>query len=246
MLKQVDTIKALNFLGYEPEQSGTYVYFECHCGARAVIRAYGDKKNVWYCPECKSSGHIISLTMKIKRIEYNEAIEELKKFKSNSKITQSLNLTYETEYHEFLEQQGLVLDFCKQEGIGKPKGKTMLSGCIAIPICDEDGNKIAYIGVRIKDRKVTCHKSFNPELYLYGHNRIDPHKEVFFTTDMIDCLKGIQNGIQAVCNFGLPYVSQAQLELLNKCGMVTFYATKDIAHQLSQQFNSYMRIKRNG
>jgi ribosomal protein L37AE/L43A len=61
-LQAVDTLKALKIVGIDGGQQGAYVYFPCTgCGKQAVIKAYGDKKNIWYCPECKDKGHIISL-----------------------------------------------------------------------------------------------------------------------------------------------------------------------------------------
>ena len=65
MLQAVDTMKALNLIGIEGGQTGAYVHYPCiKCEeGKAVIRAYGEKKNVWYCPGCKASGQIISLLM---------------------------------------------------------------------------------------------------------------------------------------------------------------------------------------
>jgi len=60
-LQTVDTLKALKLLGIESEQKGAYIYFPCSCGDKKVIKAYGKKKNVFYCPKCKASGHIIRL-----------------------------------------------------------------------------------------------------------------------------------------------------------------------------------------
>jgi len=61
-LQSVDTEKALSLIGIEFESQGAYAKFACpqpDCGGKAAIKEYGDKKNLYYCPKCKSSGHII-------------------------------------------------------------------------------------------------------------------------------------------------------------------------------------------
>jgi ribosomal protein L37AE/L43A len=64
----------LKIIGLDGGQQGAYVYFSCTgCGKQAVIKAYGDKKNIWYCPECKDKGPIISLIMKTAGVGWNEA-----------------------------------------------------------------------------------------------------------------------------------------------------------------------------
>jgi hypothetical protein len=46
-LQAVDTLKALKIVGIDGGQQGAYVYFPCTvCGKQAVIKAYGDKKNI--------------------------------------------------------------------------------------------------------------------------------------------------------------------------------------------------------
>jgi hypothetical protein len=70
----------------------------------------------------------------------------------------------------------------------------MLSGCVAFTVHDENGNKIAYYGIRMKDLKPVFHSSFNPELYLYNYHRIDPETDVHFTTDMFDCIRILSSG----------------------------------------------------
>jgi ribosomal protein L37AE/L43A len=251
-LKAVDTIKALQLIEIEAEQHGSYVYYPCtECGQRAVIKAYGDKKNVWYCPECKSKGQIISLVMKFKGIEWEDAKKILKEKAvafSTGKIKKELKKEYKLDYDRFLEQQRIPEDICKSLGIGRPEGKTMLSGCIAFTVYDEIGKKIAYYGIRLKDGKAVFHNSFNPELYLYNFHNINPIEEVFFTTDMLECARLISKGQQAVCNFGLPYLSNTHLGLLQKCKYISFiYETKNLEKILKQAYQDlqiYIRVLR--
>ena len=58
-LQAVDTLKALKISGIDGGQQGANVYFPCTgSGKQAVIKAYGDKKNAWYCRECKDKRYI--------------------------------------------------------------------------------------------------------------------------------------------------------------------------------------------
>ena len=212
-LHSVNTGKALQILGFQSSQHGAYLKYPCHkCGKEAVIKSYGEKKNLYYCPDCKASGHIIRLAMEIKVIDWNEAKELLDKKASgfsSKKLTKELSVIYEMEYDRSMESNGITETTAKSMGIGRPKGKTMLSGTIAFPVYSE-GKKVAYWGQRIKDRKPVFHNSFNPELYLYNLDSIITEREVYVTTDMLECVRLIQDGTQAVCNFGLPYLSQEQ------------------------------------
>jgi len=60
---------------------------------------------------------------------------------TTGKITKEL--IYELEYDKYLENQGITEIAAKTLGIGKPKGKTMLSGAVAFTVTN-DVKKIAY------------------------------------------------------------------------------------------------------
>jgi hypothetical protein len=253
-LQAVDTLKALKIVGIDGGQQGAYVYFPCTgCGKQAVIKAYGDKKNIWYCPECKDKGHIISLIMKIAGIEWNEAksLLEAKAFAyPTAKIQKELALEYELQYNKFLEAQVISEEIAREYEIGVPKGKTMLSGCVAFTVHNENGKKVAYYGIRMKDLKPVFHKSFNPELYLYNYHRIDPEKDVYFITDMFDCIRTLSSGRQSVCNFGLPYLSAEQISLLQRLKYVSFDCSMnhnvEVIYQLTTNLQNYVSVVRNG
>jgi len=125
-------------------QQGACIKYQCHkCGKQAVIKAYGEKKNFWYCPDCKKSGHVISLVMDISQCDWETAKKTLeeKTCLTTGKITKEL--IYELEYDKYLENQGITEIAAKTLGIGKPKGKTMLSGAVAFTVTN-DVKKIAY------------------------------------------------------------------------------------------------------
>jgi hypothetical protein len=255
-LQSVDTLKALKLLGIASEQKGAYIYFLCSCGDKKVIKAYGEKKNVFYCPKCKDSGHIIKLVSEIMNAKDTENWD----FKRASdflaekamsceahKITRELTMDYKLHYHPFLKEQGMSEELAADIGIGVPQGKTMLSGCLAFTVHNEQGMKIAYYGIRLKDRKAVFHKSFNPELYLYNWHHIQNDQEVLFTTNMFDCVRLIGEGKQSVSNFGLPYLSTAHLELLQRCKYIEFIVDdqqiKEFSKQVIHNLRNYYRFR---
>ena len=145
----------------------------------------------------------------------------------------------------FPTKKGIDRRLCQTLGVGKPKGKTMLSGCLAFTVYRE-GKKIAYYGIRIADRMRLYHKPFNPELYLWNHNSCDSREEVWLTTDMLRCLKHIRDGRKALCNFGLSYLSPKHYEMLNAFPWVTiewlFTEQRDISVSVAKYLKAYHRF----
>ncbi|NLE23827.1 MAG: hypothetical protein GX625_00565 [Clostridiaceae bacterium] len=248
-LQAVNTEKALSIIGINPTVQGGYAKFDCpQCDQKALIKLYGDKKNLYYCPKCHVSGHIISLTMKLKGLEWEAAKNLLlgKAVNVTKKITEEFHHSYELHYTDFLEKKGISKDICSLLEVGVPKGKTMLAGCVAFPVKDEEGMLVAYWGIRMKDEKPVFHKTFSPENYLFGFSNIDFDYDVYFTTDIFKCLQLIDSGLQCVCNFGLPYISKVQMDLLGQVERVTFSLNADLvkpfAIELAQTRNKYYRF----
>ncbi len=252
-LQAVDTEKALSLIGIEFESQGAYAKFSCPntaCAGKALIKEYSDRKNLYYCPQCKSSGHIISLTMKAKGMTWDEAKELLLKTHSakSGKLTEELKMQYELHYGEFLKAKGLTEEECALFEIGIPKGKTMLAGSVAFTVRDESGKRIAYYGIKMKDGKAVFHNSFNPEKYLWGFHRVtDRESPLYFTTDMFQCVKIQSGGFQAVCNFGLPYVSKEQMELMKDfthiCIIVEKALVRSFAIQMAENSKGYFKFE---
>lgn len=239
ILQAVDTVKVFTLLsiGYRPQ--GAYLVFDCpQCEGRASIKIYGDSKNLLYCPTCKKGGHIISVVMAKKGVAWEEAIEFLttKAFAENAKkIIEELNLDYELVYHDFIKQKGISEEVCKLLGIGVPKGKHMLAGCVAFKVISDSGLKVAYYGIRMKDGKAVFHKSFNPEHYLYNLHNINNGDIVYFHTDIFECVKMIEQGKQSIFNFGLPYLSREHLVLLDEVEKIIFKVKEDLVNSMAVQ-----------
>lgn len=247
-LQTVDTAKALSLIGLEYEAQGAYFRFKClnhKCDSKSVIKAYGDKKNLYYCPKCKLSGHIISLVMAVKGLDWEGAKDLLSKAQNSAakKIETPLDFNYELAYNAYFKLKGISEETCKQLEIGVPKGKTMLAQCATFAVHDETGKKIAYYDIKMKDGKPVFHKSFNPELYLYNFHRINQEGHVYFSDNIFDCVKYIQLGSPAICNFGLPYLSPAHIELLKKVARISFaisdQSVKTFAVQMAENKMNY-------
>lgn len=248
-MQAITTEKALSFLGLTARKNGSYMNFPCiDCGNESAIRYYGEKKNVAYCSTCKAGTNIIAMAVKLKGMDFQEAKKLLveKTVATGEPIQEKLSLKYELEFTPEMEKEGLSKELCETIGVGRPKGKTMLSGCIAFTVHNETGVKIAYYGIRISDRSPKFHQSFNPELYLFAYHAADKNEEVLVTTDMFSCLHHLAKGEQAVCNFGLPYLSSRQIDLLSSFPYITFEwhfkDKKDIMLNVAQYLKAYHRF----
>jgi hypothetical protein len=216
-IQRIDTKKAMTSIGLNSLQSGHYLKFQCQCGGSASIKLYGLKKNLWYCEGCKTGGNIVGLAMKTKNLEFQEAKNFLlEKADSPQPIGEPLQLDYELEFCSSLGEKGLPKEITQLFEVGRPKGKTMLSGCLAFAVRNDKGYKIAYYGIK-PDGTPKFHSSFNPETILYVPVPLDFAKEVILTTDMVKCLIYTFDGKQACSNFGLPYLSQWHLDQLSQC-----------------------------
>ena len=249
-LNAVDSDKALELLEIEYQSQGAYLKFKCpnECQGTAVLKAYGDKKNLYYCPTCKSSGHIISLAMKVRGIDWQEASELLSKAigANAKKLTEALTIKYELLYKDFIKEKGISEAICQHLEIGVPKGKTMLAGSVAFAVRDEAGTRIAYYGIKMKDGKPIFHKTFNPEFYLYNFCNLVMQDSTYFTTDMFKCVRLIEEGKQCICNFGLPYLSPSHLELLDNIDNLVFMIdeplVKSFAITLAENHRGFYRF----
>jgi hypothetical protein len=243
-IQSVDTEKALSILGFQPKKEGAYVRFIGPCGHEVVIRCYGEEKNLIYCPECKKGSNIFQLALETKGVDYADLVE--KTSKSNRPIENKLSLNYELEWCAEMEKEGFDKELCERLHVGRPKGKAMLSGCIAFTVHNGNGLRIAYYGIRIVGGKPIIHKSFNPEFYLFGYHLADQGQEVTVPTDMFSRLRHLTEGKQALCNFGLPYLSQRQMELLSAFPLVSFewfFEEKaDVMLNVAQHLKTYHRF----
>ena len=96
----IDPVKALEALKINLLCQGAYVRFECDCGSQAAaFKTVGEKKNLWYCPDCKKGGNIINYTMAKRDTEYEETKKWLLKLSPTTKrLNKELKLEYGLQY----------------------------------------------------------------------------------------------------------------------------------------------------
>lgn len=219
-LQAINTFKAMEILKLSITQAGPYLYFKCpDCNGRAVVKGYGEKKGLVFCTACKKASNLIKLAEELMKTDTHGAKKFLEKsMVPQEKLTEPPKKIYELEYHTYLEERGITKDTAEKFGIGVPKGKTMLAGHVAFTVHNEHGRHIAYWGVSMKDGKNKFYHTFNPEKYLYRFSFCGPAEPVILCIDLFDCIRRWEIGQQAVCNFGLPYLSDTHLSLLSKIG----------------------------
>lgn len=211
-LQTIDPWKALSLLGFKPKPNHSYISYPCpSCGATASLKQWGPKKNILYCPKCAKGGNIISLAMEVKKIVYEEAIKFLEKAVTpRKKLTTPFEKELELDYLDYLHQRGITEETAQDLHIGRPKGRGVFAGCIVFLCHDENGMRLGYFGIKMTEGR--ANQFFNPELYLYGLNR--GGDDLILVDDMFECVRLIQDGQNAVCNFGTPFLSIEQIELL--------------------------------
>lgn len=216
ILYATNSQKALALLKINSEAQGRYVKFECQCGKKASMKVIGDKKNVYFCPECKRAGNIITLTQEVMKLNREEALKFLGKAKVTDKaITEELNLTYDLMWKEDLLEYGISQEMCKEYEAGVPAGKTMLAGHFVVTVRNEEGLKISYFGIKLEKNTYKYHSSFNPELYLFNYHRAKESDTVLFLGDLLVGMRtNYRFRIPFISNFGLPYLSERQMEMM--------------------------------
>jgi len=75
--------------------------------------------------QVQNGSNIISIAMKLKKLEFQEAKNLLIEKTPDRPIEEELNLSYQLEWCEKMEKLGLNEDLCTKVQIGRPKGKTM-------------------------------------------------------------------------------------------------------------------------
>ena len=185
--------------------------------------------------------------MELQGLDYEPAKQFLlEKSSLPTEMLEEINLNYTLEWCEFMQQNGLDKEVCEKLEIGRPKGQTKLSGCVAFAVYNENKKKVAYVGIKIGTGKLIIPKQFNPETTLFNLCNVDPDNEVILVRDIMDCAKLLSNCKPAICNFGLPYLSRKQLDLLQTLTYLSLQGfgnhTNEIAINLANLHGGYFRF----
>lgn len=245
VLHPFDTLKAFALLGIELHPQGKSAKFACpKCDATAVITTYGDRKNLIFCPKCRFGSNLIKLTMEHLKADRESATAFLKDaMDTGTALTIQLDFSYDLEHTNLLEDAGISPEFCKEMGIGQPKGNTMFADCTAFAVRNEVGTLVTYYGLT-KDGTPKVHKSFSPEHYLYNFDKVDREGIIVLCPDILACAKMASEGTPAICNFGLTYLSPRHIELLNTCKLLDLRLINEpeIIRQSATTLRSWMRF----
>ena len=200
-----DAIKLLSITLTEGESNGKKVFRgPCpHCqtgGARALVVTPGVG---FYCFSKKAGGDVIALAAHVRGTSVKEAAEWLLKPAAEQTIAPSQPgglkpLDYLDPTHE------RVLAIVTEEtarfvGMGYAS-KGIMRGTVAIPIHDETGKLIAYVGIE-EDGTYRFPTGFLRTAHIFNIHRVMT-SEVHLMPTVEDTLRAMENGIdQAICFF---------------------------------------------
>ena len=199
-----DAIKLLGITLTEGESNGKKVYRGAcpHCqtgGQRALVVTPGTG---FYCFSKKAGGDVIALAAHIRNTSVKEAAEWLvkpdKEQTTNTQPGGLKPLDYLDPSHE------RVLAIVSEEtarfiGMGYAS-KGIMRGTVAIPIHDNDGTLIAYVGIE-EDGTYRFPTGFLRTAHIFNIHRVMTG-EVYLLPTVEDVLRATENGVeQAICFF---------------------------------------------
>ena len=122
-------------------------------GSRAFVVSV--EKQSWYCHSCEFGGDFIKLIAKVQKVSDKDAALDIQRVMSDKPVLEALD--HIDPENEAVEAIGFPLPVAHRLGIGYAK-KGVLRGKVAVPIRDERGKLIGYIGVP-KDTDLIIPKS---------------------------------------------------------------------------------------
>jgi hypothetical protein len=121
--------------------------------------------------------------------------------------------------HPYLAERGIRTETARRFETGFFPGKGCMKGRIVIPIHDEDGNLIAYVGRTLDDAepKYRFPAGFRKSLVLFNlHHALHYGKRVVVVEGFFDCFKVHQAGLPCVVALMGCSLSQWQGDLLER------------------------------
>ena len=151
-LKERVTIEQVaDYLGIEGKQKGDQIRARC-----PVCEGKSDRnlvltlsKQLWFCFECQKGGDCIALVAFVQGINTKAAAEELHKHfcRDGAPETTSLpSLAYLDPSHPSVSALGFPEEVANKLGIGHA-GKGIMRGTVAVPLRDETGKLVGYMGL---------------------------------------------------------------------------------------------------
>jgi DNA primase len=147
-----------------------------------------------------------------------EAPERAGEFKENKPLTFQLHLDSD---HEYLKQRDITKETIDCFGIGLAN-KGIMNGRVCIPIHDDKGNLVAYVGRAIdkktieEEGKYKLPTGFHKSQILYNLNRVEKGGSVILVEGFFDCFKIHQAGFPNVCALMGSSMSEFQEQFILK------------------------------
>lgn len=219
-------------LGLALKESGDQLRGACPIckdgGDRAFVATVS--KGAFYCFKHAQGGDIISLVAAVRDCPPKEAAAmiarhfglladarpEEPKAQQQTEAAGLKALPYLVPEHPSLVPLGVSPEACKHFGAGfAPKG--IMRGRLAVPIHDETGLLLAYVGIALTAEqlpRLLYPKDFAPESVIFNAHRIKDEQGVTAVRNPLNVLLAWQNGVENVVALLGETITAEQLRLL--------------------------------
>lgn len=199
-----DAIKLLGITLTAGESNGKKVFRgpcpHCQTGGLRALVVTPDKG--FYCFSQKAGGDVIALAAHVRGSSVKEAAEWLLKPSSEQTMNAQPSGLKPLDYLDPTHEKVLAIvseETARFIGMGW-SSKGVMRGTVAIPIHDEGGTLIAYVGVEA-DGTYRFPTGFLRTAHIFNIHRVITN-EVHLMPTVEDCLRAMENGIeQPICFF---------------------------------------------
>lgn len=219
-------------LGLALKESGDQLRGHCPIckdgGDRAFVATVS--KGAFYCFKHAQGGDIISLVAAVRDCPPKDAAAMIARHfgllgdarpeephpQQPAEAAGLKPLPYLAPEHPSLASLGLSPETCKHFGAGfAPKG--IMRGRLAVPIHDEAGVLLAYVGIAVSPEqqpRLLYPKDFAPKSVIFNAHRVSDGQGITAVCDPLSVLLAWQNGIEAVVAVLGETITVTQLKLL--------------------------------
>lgn len=198
---RVDIVQVLDMLGIDLQKSGSQLRGPCpiHGGDNPRSFVVTPSKNAYYCfGECEKGGDTIELVSRMRGLSHKDAALEIAKhfgLETTKEPTTPRELEplkhLQTDHKDVLTL-GLSEETLKHFGAGyAPKG--IHRGKLAVPIFEEDGTLVAYVGIDLKNKSLAYPKGYEPDMFNVQNVQ---EGTLYVTRNPLTVLTAYENGIE--------------------------------------------------
>jgi DNA primase len=201
-------------------------------------------KNAFNCFSCKARGNVLDFVAAMEKCSVRDAGLKLKGWYSITEPAPTVNkpkgapaergvgeleenrpLTFQLKGidhgHPYLEQRGITKETAEKFSVGFFGGRGSMHGRVVIPIHNERGELVAYVGRSIdgSEPRYRLPAGFHKSLELFNLHRAvadsSPDRRVIVVEGFFDCMKVSQAGLSCLALMGST-LSETQEALLAK------------------------------